>query len=169
MVGIARLGEVELKGWWRSHGLMQTGRYVLGRAFPRTSRQTGLELDVLAAARLHEDLLGRVTALHLFSEHLPFRRMASAWLSEGKTDGQESLLDRLQAWTLDSALADLKAWIGKAPRRVEEVGVGLRLGKLTPDDLQDEASVVESARLLAAAYLDQDSELRPPYFDLVVR
>lgn len=168
VLGIARLGEVELGGWWKSHGLMQTGRYVLGRAFPRTALHTGLELDILAAARLHEDMLGRATALHLFSEHLPFRRMASAWLAEGKTDGHEQLLDRLQAWTRDSAAADLKEWIGEEPSKTgEEVGIGLRLGKLRPDDLQNESRVVESARLLTAAYLDQGSELRPPYFDLV--
>jgi hypothetical protein len=25
-LGVARLGEVELRGWWRSHGLGQAGR-----------------------------------------------------------------------------------------------------------------------------------------------
>lgn len=167
VLGVARLGEADLLGWWRSHGVGQAGRYVLGRAFPRTARQTGLELDVLAAARLHEEMLGRATALHLFSQHLPFRRMATAWLAEGKTDGHEPLLDRLQAWTRESALSDLKEWVGEDSEAGEQVGAGLRLGKLSPHHLLNEKSGIESARLLAAAYLDQVSEFRPPYFDLV--
>ena len=107
-LGVARLGEMDLRGWWRSHGVTQAGRYVLQRAFARTWRHTALELDVLSAARRHDDILGRPTALHLFSDQLPFRRLAGAWLAEGKTDGSGLLLDRLQGWTLEQAIGDLK-------------------------------------------------------------
>jgi hypothetical protein len=40
VLGVARLGEAGLRGWWQSHGLDQAGQYVLGghaRDLPRTS------------------------------------------------------------------------------------------------------------------------------------
>ena len=82
VLGVARLGEQGLRGWWRSHGLGKGGQYVLTRSFPRTWRAAALELDILSAAYRHDDLLERSTALHLFSSAFPFRRWAEAWLSE---------------------------------------------------------------------------------------
>ena len=166
-LGVARLGEMDLRGWWRSHGVTQAGRYVLQRAFAHTWRHTALELDVLSAARRHDYILGRPTALHLFSDQLPFRRLAGAWLAEGKTDGSAPLLDRLQDWTVEQAIEDLRGWTQGATPTGEPVGDGLLLGKLGPDELDGEQTI-GLARLLAAAYLDQDATLRPPYFDLRV-
>ncbi len=165
-LGVARLGEMDLKGWWRSHGVTQAGRYVLQRAFARTWRHTALELDVLSAARRHDDILGRSTALHLFSDQLPFRRLAGAWLAEGKTDGSELLLDRLQGWTVEQAIEELKGWTQGATPTGEPVGDGLLLGKLGRDELDGEGTI-DLAKLLAAAYLGQYATLRPPYFDLM--
>jgi hypothetical protein len=86
VLGVARLGEQDLTGWWGSHGLDRAGSYVLARSFRRTWRSAALELDIEAAARRHDDATaGRTTALHLFSDELPFRRWATAWLAEQKT------------------------------------------------------------------------------------
>jgi hypothetical protein len=166
-LGVARLGEVELRGWWRSHGLGQAGRYVLRGAFRwRTAATTGLELDLLSASRRQEQILDRPTALHLFSDRLPFRRMSLAWLAEHKTDGPSPFLDRLAAWDADQAIADLAEWAGGAPRSGEPLGRGLLLGSLTRTELEDEVVMQGVAKLLCAAYLDQGQDLRPPYFDL---
>src|SRR6266536_1583098 len=95
VLGIARLGEAGLRGWWDAHGLGEVGRYVLGEVFRwRTARASGLELDVLSAGSRHEQILDRPTALHLFSDWLAFRHLALAWLAERKTAGPDPLIDR---------------------------------------------------------------------------
>lgn len=165
VLGVARLGEQGLHGWWRSHGLGKAGEFVLGRAFPRTARPVALELDILSAAHRHDDLLGRPTALHLFSSSLPFRRWAEAWLAERKTLPPDPLFDVLAGWDLTSATATLKEWAGVEPSG-ERIGEGLLLGQVTEDELEEPHQLLPYARLLAAAYLPQDAGLRPPYFDL---
>ncbi len=166
VLGIARLGEQGMRGWWRSQGLGKGGQYVLKGAFPRTHGPAGLELDIISAAHRHEDLLARPTALHLFSKALPFRRWADAWLAEQKTLEPNSLFDELTGWTVDGAIATIRSWAGDTPPG-ERVGDGLLLGQINQADLTDEADLYPYARLLAASYLDQDAGLRPPYFDLV--
>lgn len=71
LLGVARLGEAGLRGWWQSHGLDQAVQYVLGGSLPRTWRCAALELAIASAKRRHEETLGRPTALHLFSDELP--------------------------------------------------------------------------------------------------
>src|SRR3954462_663603 len=85
VLGVARLGENDLRGWWQGHALDRTGQYVLSNMFRRTWRPVALELDISAATRMHDELLGRASALHLFSDLLPFRRWATGWLAEQKT------------------------------------------------------------------------------------
>src|SRR5436190_21323638 len=85
VLGIARLGENDLRGWWGGHAIDRTGQYVLSSMFRRTWRPAALQLDVSAAARIHDELLGRSTALHLFSDSVPFRRWTTGWLAEQKT------------------------------------------------------------------------------------
>ncbi|CAJ1501179.1 BrxE family protein [[Mycobacterium] burgundiense] len=165
VLGIARLGEQGLRGWWRSHGLGKGGQYVLSTAFPRTAKSAALELDIVSAARRHDDLLGRQTALHLFSSAFPFRRWAEAWLAEQKTLAPDALFDVLVSWDLENALTSLRDWAGDAPVG-EPIGEGLLLGQLTDEELMNDESSLTYAKLLAAAYLAQDSNLRPPYFDL---
>jgi hypothetical protein len=165
VLGISRLGEQGLRGWWRSHGLGKGGQYVLGKSFPRTGRSAALELDILSAAHRHDDLLERSTALHLFSSAFPFRRWAEAWLAEQKTLVDDPLFDELTAWNLNKALDALRSWAGNNPGG-ELVGEGILLGQLTQAELKDEGELLPYARLLAAAYVDQDAGLRPPYFDL---
>ena len=165
LLGVARLGEQPLRGWWRSQGLGKGGVYVLSKSFPRTYRSAALEMDVLSAAHRHDDLLERPTALHLFSSAFPFRRWAEAWLAEQKTLELDPLLDEIAGWDLDNALTSLRAWAGESPGG-EMVGEGLLLGQLTQPDLDDDNQLLAFARLLTAAYLDQDDGLCPPYFDL---
>jgi hypothetical protein len=138
---------------------------VLSGAFPRTWRWAALELGIASAKRRHEEVLARPTALHLFSDQLPFRRLASAWLAEGKTGGDPSRIEEFAGWTTQRATDSLRAWTGMPPAVGEIVGSGLLLGRLTSSELHDAATLVSVARQLAAAYLDLD-EFRAPYFDL---
>jgi hypothetical protein len=168
LLGVARLGELDLRGWWRAHALDRTGAYVLSNMFRRTWRPVALELDVAAASRMHEELLGRSTALHLFSDLFPFRRWTIGWLAEQKTAPEpDPLLGALADWSMQGSLDSLGAWCGGAAQaRGESLGEGLHLGRLRSSELADLATLQFTARLLAAAYLDQTGSLRPPYFDL---
>ncbi len=168
VLGVARLGEADLRGWWNCHGLDRVGSYVLSRALPRTWRSAGLELDVLSAQRRHEDALsGRASALHLFSDELPFRRWASAWLAEQKTATDvDDLLTELEGWDDGTARRRLGEWAGE-PGPGEVLGDGLLLGRVARLDSDDEAASALLARRLAASYVGLDGAFRAPYFDLV--
>lgn len=168
VLGVARLGENDLRGWWKGHAMDRTGQYVLSSMFRRTWRPAALELDIAAAAVIHNELLGRATALHLFSDLLPFGRWATGWLAEQKATPQAyPLLDALERWTAHDSVDALRAWCGAAePGRGEALGDGLLLGRLTATEVADPATLLPIARQLAAAYLDQTGPLRPPYFDL---
>ena len=102
--------------------------------------------------------------MHLFSSMLPLRRWAEAWLAEQKTLPPDQLFDELAGWDADAAVAQLRNWAGVAPAG-EPVGDGLLLGQISEAEITDEGTVCAYARMLAAAYLDQDASLRPPYFD----
>jgi len=165
VLGIARLGEADLADWWGCHGLDRAGSYVLSRTFRRTWRQAALELDIEAAARRHRAAAGG-RALHLFSDELPLRRWAEAWLAEQKTTTQPAdLFEWLAGWDLSNALAAIEDWAG-APGKAEVIGEGLRLGTLTRVETEDPVTVVPVARLLAASYLIIDGPFRVPYFEL---
>lgn len=168
VLGIARLGENDLRGWWKGHALDRTGQYVLSGMFRRTWRPAALELDVAAASRMHEELLGRSTALHLFSDLLPFRRWATGWLAEQKTTPEpDPLLDVLEEWSMQKSTDTLRSWCGAARQGPgDPLGDGLLLGRLTTSEIDDPTVLQDVARSLAEAYLDQTDPLRPPYFDL---
>jgi hypothetical protein len=168
VLGVARLGEADLAGWWSSHGLDRAGSYVLSRAFRRTWRPAALELDVLCAGRRHDDALAsRRTALHLFSDELPFRRWAVAWLAEQKTAVKpDPIFDTLAGWDLPTARAALADWAGGDSSH-EVVGEGMRLGELTRSGLEKDALLASTGRRLAATYVSLDGVFRAPYFDLV--
>ena len=53
VLGVARLGEKDLRGWWKGHAIDRTGQYVLSGIFRRTWKPAALELDVAAASRMH--------------------------------------------------------------------------------------------------------------------
>ena len=167
VLGVARLGEVDLRGWWSCHGLDRAGSFVLSRAFPRTARPAGLELDMLSARRRHDDALsGRSTALHLFSDGLPFRRWASAWLSEQKTASPvDPLFDELALWDTAAGEASLRDQTGE-PEAGQVMAYGLRLGRVNRSDLDNTAALASIARRLTSAYAGLGDVFRAPYFDL---
>jgi hypothetical protein len=168
VLGVARLGENDLRGWWQGHAMDRTGRYVLSGMLRRTWRSAALELDMAAATRMHNELLGRPTALHLFSDLLPFRRWAVSWLAEQKTSEEiDPLLSELEAWTAETATESMRAWSAQSQvPRGERLGEGLLVGRTTAVELADTSTLKDVAHVLAAAYLDQTGPLRPPYFDL---
>ena len=165
VLAVARLGESDRMGWWRVHGLSSTGQFVLEGLFPATRRVVGLELDQLSAAKLHDELLGRASALHLFSDELPFKRITVSWLAERKTDEAAALIDLLEA--ADSAsLGELLVPSSASSVDAEVVGAGVRLGALAPSELANPQTEVSILRAFGAAYATQGSNFRPPYFDL---
>lgn len=168
VLGIARLGERDLRGWWQGHALDRTGQYVLSGMFRRTWRPAALQLDVSAAARVHDELLGRATALHLFSDALPFRRWTTGWLAEQKTsDRGLDLLTSIETWSDDEAVATLRDWGGPIdPPAGEPLGNGILLGRLETGELDDPALLLQTACALCMSYLNQAGPIRPPYFDL---
>ena len=164
VLGVARLGENDLRGWWQGHALDRTGQYVLSSMFRRTWRPAALQLDVSAAARMHDELFGRSTALHLFSESPPFRRWATGWLAEQKTsDSGRDLLSTFEAWDIGRAVSTLRDWCDPVdPVPGESLGNGILLGRLTGNELEDPGVLVQTARRLGASYLDQTGAVRPP-------
>lgn len=167
VLGVARLGETDLFGWWRSRGLGEAGRYVLGDGLPRTWVLAALEGDVLSAAARHEEVFGRRDALHLFSDELPAKRLALSWLRERKVEGEaDGLLEELRGWSRESATGRVREWAGDLPPAGEVLGQLRRLGAVTSEELDDEERTRGVVRALAAAYADDPADLRLPYFDL---
>ncbi len=167
VIAVARLGEADLAGWWRSHGLDGVGEYVLPDLFPRTAAMAGAELAVLSAAKRHRDALpDRDDVVHLFGEPLPAFGQALAWLAELKTGGDASFLDELRGWSSVHNGHESLARMTGAPPTGERIGATLRLGKLPIVALHDPAQTATIARTLAASYVDQGDELVVPYFDL---
>ena len=167
VLGVARLGEADLRGWWNCHGLDKEGSFVLKRAFPRTWQSAALELDVLSARRRHALALSeRKTALHLFSDELPFNRWTSAWLAEQKTASEvDPLFWELASWDMAVAGARLSEWSG-VDVVGEAIGDGFFLGRLSRSDLEDEFTLMYAATRLSAAYVGLEGTFRAPYFDM---
>jgi len=167
-LGVARLGDVDLFGWWQSRGFTDAGTYVLGQSLPRTWTLTALEGAVLSAALRHAQALDRRTAIHLFSDELSAKRMTLNWLRERKLEGTgHVLVEELRRWTRDTACRELAGWVGVHPIPGEILGDGRRLGSISATELADRARCEEVIRLLGAAYTDQAGpQLRLPYFDL---
>ena len=162
VLGVARLGEADLAGWWSSQGLNPAVRFALA-GFRRTSAIVGAELALLSAVRRHQQVLPRTNAVHLFSPHLPFAQWTQAHLAELKSIGTSELVDELRSWTtVDQAGQRLAEWIGTvAP--ADEAG-----STVTVDDLA--AAETRAALLvhLTTRYLDQSSQLDIPYVDLAI-
>lgn len=167
VVAVARLGEADLAGWWRSHGLDAVGEYVLPDLFPRTAVVAGAELAVLSAAKRHADALpNRDDVVHLFGEPLPAFAAALAWLAELKTGGDQSFINELRDWASRDAGHEAMAGRAGAAPPGERIGSTLRLGKLTIDAVTDPELAAATAHALAAAYVGQGPDLAVPYYDL---
>jgi hypothetical protein len=168
VLAVSRLGELDFRGWWRTHAFSQAGRYTLGRLFRRTWAATAFEVNILSAVRRHDEILERPTALHLFSDQLPFRRSATAWLAEVKSGMESDLIQDLASLNLDTLVDRIKTLAADArPHKPKVVASALHLGNLKSEDLKDESALGAAAKKLAYAYIDQNSDFRPPYFDLV--
>lgn len=168
VLGVARLGDVDLLGWWHSHSYTPAGNYVLGNALPRTWLLSALEGSVLSAAARHREAFSRPTAVHLFSGHLPALNWALGWLRAQKVAGEANgLIDELRVWDRASGPRTLAAWAGVASPRGEILVQERRLGTLHRGDLARPEERERVIRILAACYADQGEDLRFPCFELI--
>ena len=169
LLAIARLGEADLFGWWNSRGFTEAGEYVLGESWPRTWQWSALEGDIFSAERKHAEVLGRPTALHLFSDRLLVKRWAIAWLREQKVVGHaDGFLSRIRTWTKETAVRDIAEWAKLRPPQGEIIVECRRLGVVTENDLKVSKRSETLVRQLAAAYVDRSpEEFRFPYFEII--
>jgi len=168
LLGIARLGEADMFGWWRSRGLTEAGEYVLGGTLPRTWYWSALEGDVLSAAARHQEVLGRATAIHLFSDLLAVKARAMGWLREQKVIGNtDGFLSHIRGWDQEVACREIAEWAAIKPPKGEILAEGHRIGRLSEEDLKEPDRWEGAVRMLAAAYVDRPHDLRFPYFNLV--
>ncbi|MCV7421387.1 BrxE family protein [Mycobacterium yunnanensis] len=170
LLGIARLGESDLAGWWNTRLYSRAGRFVLSRSFPRTWKPAAGQLLMLSCARWHGHAFsGRPSAIHLYSPHLPALGWANAWLAEQKTTVPvDPLFDELANWTdKGSAASSIDRWLPEGTPEVEPVAGNLRLGFVDVRSLQDPAEASALVQQLAKCYVATPSPLQIPYFDAV--
>ncbi len=168
LLGIARLGESDLAGWWNTRLFTRAGRYVLARSFPRTWKPAGGQLLILSCARWHNHAFsGRPSAIHLYSPHLPALGWTYAWLAEQKTTiPSDPLFDELVGWTnLDAAANAIGQWLPPSASDAEEVAGNRRLGAIDGNALHDPATASALVAQLAKHYVPTASPLQIPYFD----
>lgn len=143
VLGVARLGEADLAGWWSSQGLNPAVRFALA-GFRRTGKVLGAELALLSAERRHRQLLPRASAVHLFSPHLPYLGWAQADLAEQKSAGPSALLDELSAWsTAEEAVAALRAWLPPPTAEGDPSRIGVLVGGYLAAAAEDRALAAE--------------------------
>lgn len=159
-LGIARLGERDLRGWWSSQGLNPAVSFALA-GFRRTGLVIGAELALLSAIRRHHQVLPRQSAVHLFSPYLPFTGWASSYLAELKSGSSSELITELRSLTdLGAATTKLQGWWEELPGEDQEVQ------SVTSEDLDNPALRSGLLKQLAGASLGL-SNLDVPYVDLV--
>lgn len=167
LLGIARLGETDLRGWWRARGFSEAGNYVLQGTFPRTAEFTALELDVISAEARHRQEIPRDSALHLFSDKLAIKVLAINWLLERKLSGSgDPLAKRIVSWNLEAAERDLRQWSATEVPTAEVLGAGLYLGSVPEGDLVIPGKAQQLISSLSICYLNQQEKLRIPYYNL---
>ncbi|MGQ0678934.1 MAG: BrxE family protein [Actinomycetota bacterium] len=162
VLGVARLGERDLRAWWSSQGLNPAVRFALA-GFRRTAMVVGAELAHLSAVRRHHQLLPRLTAVHLFSPYLPFAGWTFAYLGELKGTGPDDLLEQLARWTAVEAGQDaIKKWHAKLP------AADIKIETVTPADLDDPVVQTGLLKTFVSGYLAApDDDLTVPYVDLI--
>jgi hypothetical protein len=162
LLAVVRLGDADRLGWWRSHGVDEVGEYVLSHAFPTTWLLTGLELSLESARIRHDEALGRSSAVHLFSDQLPFHRLLRASLIERKLRREETGLADVREITEDELRAALGEALDGEPR-----SSGLFVGEVARESLEDPDEQRGILDRLAASYAGLRSEFRAPYLDLL--
>lgn len=161
VLSIVRLGDLDHHGWWRSHGLDETGSFILGRSFKRTWAATAMELSMVSARARHDETLGRKDAVHLFSDELPFYRLTQSWLLERKLEDDLTPFEPFRTASTGELLDRLPE-----PPEAERRASGLHLGNITRNDVEDEATLESLLAVMLGAYRTMDSEFLAPYFDL---
>ena len=161
LLAIVRLGDADRLGWWRSHSVDETAEYVLGHAFPSTWMASGLELAMESARIRHDAALRRPTAVHVFSDYLPFHRHLTSWLIERKLERDAGPL----TWLPDADVDALRGRLVPATEG-ETRGDGLYLGDVTEAELHDGQALRLLTRL-AGGYVLIDGNFVAPYVDLV--
>jgi len=162
LLAVVRLGDADRLGWWRSHSVDETAEYVLGHAFPSTWMASGLELAMESARIRHEASLRRATAIHLWSDHLPFHQLLKSWLIERKLERDVEPL----GWLPEASVADLRGRLGAATES-ERRGDGLYLGEVNTAELNDPEPLRDVFSRLAGSYVSLGSDFVAPYLDLV--
>lgn len=170
VLGVARLGESDLAGWWNTRLYSRAGRYILSRSFPRTWKPAAGQLLVLSCARWHNHAFsGRPTAIHLFSPQLPALGWTQSWLAEQKTSSPtDPIFDELLGWsnTTDAAAA-VSGRLQAVDMTAEVVAGNVRLGAMEADRLNDPVEVSLMVSMLASTYVTTVGALQVPYFDAV--
>lgn len=162
VLGVARLGEADLEGWWSSQGMNPAVRFTLA-GFRRTAKVVGAELALLSATRRHRQIIPRDSAVHLFSPYLPFAGWARAYLAEQKTSGESPIIDELLGWsTADVARSQLQEWGAEVTLAAHD-GASVR-----PAELHEPAVLGGLLVRFTQSYVVQRGELSVPYVDLVV-
>ena len=162
VLNVVRLGDLDHKGWWQSHGLDETGSFVLQRSFKRTWAATAMELSMASARVRHDEALGRTDAVHLFSDELPIYRLVESWLLEQKLHDDMSVFEQYQASTTQELFDVLPDTPGGERR-----GGGLFLGSATRDELDDEDRLAKVVNDLLGGYRESADGFVAPYVDLV--
>ncbi len=161
VLSVVRLGDLDHRGWWQSHGLDETGSFVLERSFKRTWAATAMELSMVSARARHEEALGRKDAVHLFSDELPFYRLAHSWLLEQKLEDDLAPFEPFRTATTDELLDRLPK-----PPEVERRATGVYLGTVSKAELDRTDLANEILAELLGAYRVLDDEFLAPYVDL---
>ena len=160
---VARLGEMDCRGWWGTRSFGAAGRVVLKQRLPRTWRMAALELDIAAAGNRHNDVIDRPNAVHLFSDNWPARRWASAWVAEQKTaTPPDSLFEELETASIEWLVADL----GEPLRRLDTSSRAVRVGSISRAELGFPATVANAVAELAAAYAGLKGGFAVPYLEV---
>jgi hypothetical protein len=123
---------------------------------------TGLELAMESARLRHETSLRRVTAIHLWSDHLPFHHLLTSWLIERKLERDVAPLE----WLPAASVEDLRNLLGPSTES-ERRGDGLWLGDVTQAELDEGEQIADVFSRLARAYVSIGSDFAAPYLDLV--
>jgi hypothetical protein len=163
---VARLGEADHRGWWRSNGASPTGAFVLEHRFPRTHRVLGLEIALVAAERRHREEFGDQDGfVHLFSSVLGAARLVRAWLAERKTESAEvELIAELHS----ASTAELEKLIPPAGEARTGVPFGsrVRIGEIARGALEEPNERAQAVGSLARACIDGPPGL--PYLEVSI-
>lgn len=160
---VARLGEVDHRGWWGTRSFGAAGRVVLQQRLPRTWRMAAAELDIRAAAVRHNDLIDRPNAVHLFSDNWPVRRWASAWVAEQKTaEPPDSFFEVLEC----ASDEELVRALGPGTHELDTTGRAVRMGSISKGDFDSLETLHRAVTELASVYPGLSGELLVPYLEV---